>query len=78
MLPSTSLPANRPLQLTGPAPACGIQRFERPAPQLNVTYVGLTSPAGAPLEAEVLRPLLQRVGRIILRSSQARLEPGRR
>ncbi len=33
---------NRPLQLTGPAPACGIQRFEGPAPQLNVRYVGWT------------------------------------
>jgi hypothetical protein len=33
-------PPNRPLQLTGPAPACGIQRFEGPAPQLNVMYVG--------------------------------------
>ena len=36
-------PSNRPLQLTGPAPACGIQRFEGPAPQLNVMYVGRTS-----------------------------------
>jgi hypothetical protein len=35
---------NRPLQLTGPAPACGIQRFEGPAPQLNVINVGQTRP----------------------------------
>jgi hypothetical protein len=33
---------NRPLQLTGPAPACGIQRFQGPALQVNVHAVGRT------------------------------------
>lgn len=30
---------NRSLPLTGPAPACGRQRFQGPAPQLNVMGV---------------------------------------
>ena len=69
--------SNKPLQRTGPAPAFVCWGFGEPAPQLNVMYVGLTCPAGVPLEAEVLRTLLQRVRRTILRSSQACLEPRR-